>query len=271
MAGIKSAERVLALFEYFSTHQQPATIKDVSEALDMPQSSTSMLVKNLVELGYLLHDRTTRAYMPSLRIALLGNWVAHDRLAAPPLVNKMRALRDDVQHPVILAMRNDVYAQYILVVDAQTDRRLLVQSGMLRPLTRSAAGIALMAGLTGDEIGLITRRLNANAADESGRRREADVIADVEAFREQGWFMNENSINPDVAAISIAVKTNQFVGPLAVSVVGRRDNVVPERDELAAKLKAFGAEWSEAETLVDMDEPMTPLPFYYRELTDNTP
>ncbi|MGZ3338702.1 MAG: helix-turn-helix domain-containing protein, partial [Reyranella sp.] len=52
-AAIKSAERALAILEYFQEKRRAATVGDIAGALSLPQSSTSMLVKCLVSLGYL--------------------------------------------------------------------------------------------------------------------------------------------------------------------------------------------------------------------------
>ena len=57
---IKSAERTLALFEMFSLYQRPLGVGEISKALDIPQPSVSMLVRNLAGLGYLEHDRAAR-------------------------------------------------------------------------------------------------------------------------------------------------------------------------------------------------------------------
>jgi len=59
-SNIKSAARALALIEYFNEKRGPASIKDICQALFMPQSSASMLVKCLAELGYLTRVEGTR-------------------------------------------------------------------------------------------------------------------------------------------------------------------------------------------------------------------
>src|SRR5580698_3728274 len=65
--SIKSAERTLALFELFSREQRPFTVGRVSDALDVPQASASMLLRNLADLGYLEYDRKARTFAPSIR------------------------------------------------------------------------------------------------------------------------------------------------------------------------------------------------------------
>ena len=50
--GVKSAERAMALLEFFAEWRRPATVKEVSQSLGWPQSSTSMLLASLAEAGY---------------------------------------------------------------------------------------------------------------------------------------------------------------------------------------------------------------------------
>jgi len=58
--AIKSAERVLAIFEHFRLTRSPAGASEIGRALELPQSSTSMLLRNLVRLGYLDYAAATR-------------------------------------------------------------------------------------------------------------------------------------------------------------------------------------------------------------------
>jgi DNA-binding IclR family transcriptional regulator len=72
---VKSAARVLEVFEYFAGRKTPATVGEVCSALGYPQSSTSVLLKSLLTLGYLSYDSGTRRYAPSVKVASLGNWI----------------------------------------------------------------------------------------------------------------------------------------------------------------------------------------------------
>ena len=79
-ATVKSATRVLEIFEYFDEVRRPVTIQDVAQALSYPHSSTAALLKSLVSLGYLEHDDRGKTFFPSIRISLLGNWVEAEAL-----------------------------------------------------------------------------------------------------------------------------------------------------------------------------------------------
>lgn len=65
------AVRVL---EYFDEIQQPISLKDIAAHFEYPVSSASALLKSMVVMGY-RYDGYSRTYMPTMRIATLGNWV----------------------------------------------------------------------------------------------------------------------------------------------------------------------------------------------------
>ena len=85
---VKSAARVLEVFEYFAGRRTPATVGEVCNALGYPQSSTSVLLKSLFTLGYLSYDQGSRRYSPSVKVATLGEWIPEE----------LQADADDVGH-----------------------------------------------------------------------------------------------------------------------------------------------------------------------------
>lgn len=89
--SIKSAARTLALFELFSAKQRPLTVGEISKFMGMPQPSVTMLLQNLIALGYIEQDRYARTYAPTIRIAFLGSWIRDmfrmaARVAVEPVV-----------------------------------------------------------------------------------------------------------------------------------------------------------------------------------------
>ncbi|MHC2308715.1 DNA-binding IclR family transcriptional regulator [Bradyrhizobium elkanii] len=74
-AIVKSAMRTFAVLEFFRKTKRAASVTEISSALEMPQSSTSVLLRCLVELNYLEYERKTRLFIPSYRVNLLGDWI----------------------------------------------------------------------------------------------------------------------------------------------------------------------------------------------------
>ena len=92
---VKSAGRVLEIFEFFAHRHGPATVSEVAGTLGFPLSSTSVLLKSLLALGYLEYEPRAREYQPTIRFAVLGTWI-FERLFAdeeeiPRLMDELQA------------------------------------------------------------------------------------------------------------------------------------------------------------------------------------
>jgi len=228
--SIKSAERVLKLFEYFAADQQPANIKQLSEALSMPQSSTSMLVKNLVALGYLEYRVKSRTYWPTLRLALLGDWMTSGLNLRMPFVNACQAIAETCGEVTFLAIQNGIFSQYVLVLDPALSHSMHIESGIMRPLTRTSTGICFLSRLTGEEIGRITRRINSEITVDDFKRSERDVIDDVNMMRRDGYFHADGFMEPGIASIAKLAENVGDTMPLAIAVGGRTDDLAAKKD-----------------------------------------
>ena len=69
---VKSAVRVLEVLELFDRLQREASVGEIARELGYPVSSTSMLLGNLLERGYLRHGPDQRSYFPTPRVTLLA-------------------------------------------------------------------------------------------------------------------------------------------------------------------------------------------------------
>lgn len=168
---IKSARRVLEIFEFFAQTHAAATVKELSQCLGYPQSSTSLLLKSLLTQGYLRYDPPTRAYYPTLRVMLLGSWVHDEIFGNGSLISLLEGLRREFGHSVLLGMRQGIYVRYIVTLCAETTGLPPYATGILRPVCRAAVGKILLAGLRNAEISLIARRANAQETSPPARSR----------------------------------------------------------------------------------------------------
>ncbi|UZW53681.1 helix-turn-helix domain-containing protein [Sphingobium sp. JS3065] len=248
---VKSAERTLALFELFSLHQRPMTVAEITRALGIPQPSASMLLRNLTVLGYLEYDRVHRTYIPSIRIMLLGSWVQRqfseqglierrlDHLSAQLCeVLKMRAT-------VILGIQNVVYSQYVLVRMPQNPD-LLVQSGMLRPITCTSVGKMLLSQKSDAEVEALVRRCNAEVADERQWVRPKEFVAEMHTVRRNGYAETCGTMSPGRSTIAVPVVGTVATMPMAVAVGGLSAQIQENRDAILSALCEFQIGYKEA-------------------------
>ena len=75
--NVKSAERALAILEYFDLQPDGVTVKEVSNGLGIPQSSTTMLLQSLLDLGYVTRLPGTRRFVSGARTAFIEIGRAH--------------------------------------------------------------------------------------------------------------------------------------------------------------------------------------------------
>src|SRR5450759_1498351 len=164
-AAVKSAERALAILEYFRENKHAATVTEIACALGLPQSSTTMLLNSLLKLGYLDYTPQTRKFRPTYRVAVLGSWSQRSLFESGPLTDTMDAIGNAIGETGLLGLQNGPHMQYVHIVVPGEGVLLTVHVGILRPMTCSALGRMLLIGKTNDQIRAIVRRNNADAED----------------------------------------------------------------------------------------------------------
>jgi DNA-binding IclR family transcriptional regulator len=212
-----SIHRGLEILELFAVEQTPLTVGTIASKLGYPQSSTSVLLRGLTELGYLEHDRVARTFQPTLRVTFLGMWLHQGTLAQGSLLEFMERLASASGHVALLGMQNGLYAQYVHIVAARSSR-VGLKPGLLRSICRSAVGKVLLSSKTDDEVRRIVR--NANAVDThypSPVDAEA-LLHELAECRSTGWAETCNSITQGSAVIATCVPISSGGVPLAVGI-----------------------------------------------------
>jgi DNA-binding IclR family transcriptional regulator len=236
---VKSAERTLALFELFALNQRPMGVGEISKALEIPQPSVSMLVRNLSMLGYLEHDRVARTYVPTIRIMLLGSWIHRRFSEEHDLERRLDAIVRQLDETVLVGIQNGIYCQYVLAQLPERPERLEVQSGLLRPITRTAIGRVLLSLKPDPEIEAIVRRCNAEVANEHMRVRPSEFMQIIEQVRRQGYARTGGDMTAGQGVIAIAIPAPTGKMPMGVGVGGSVERVSVKEKQILAALDEF--------------------------------
>lgn len=214
---VKSAGRVLRILELFDVLRREALVSEVSELLGVPQSSTSVLLRSMTLMGYLYFNPESRAFGPTTRVALLGNWINGTMIANGSLARLIERVNQRTGQAVVLAVRNRIWAEYIHVVQATDALRMFVVKGSRRPLVWSGTGFALMSDLPDSHIKRIAMHYNAETGENVCM---AEVLERVDQVRTQGWVASYDLVTKGGAIIAMRLPQFDNEEQIVIGVAG---------------------------------------------------
>jgi IclR family acetate operon transcriptional repressor len=219
-AGVKSAVRALEILEFFDRRRREATVKEIATELGYPQSSTSVLLQTLTARGYLARGSGSRTFQPTLRVSVLGSWMAPTEAPSGEILTMMQELGDITGETIILAaLANDVI-RYVHVVPATGSMRLHVGPGTVRPLATSGAGRVFMSMMSEDQLRGIIIRHNASQKDDASRLSMAAVRRDLAQIKSQRYAISLDRITAGAGVVVLPLPPGAMKTPHALAIGG---------------------------------------------------
>lgn len=233
-AIVKSAMRTFAVLEFFRETKRAASVTEISSALQMPQSSTSVLLSSLVELNYLEYDRKTRRFIPSYRVSLLGDWIRRSPFRDTKLTDLMEELWSATGGETILLGQQTGAAgmRYLHVVPSGYQLQFITHAGQIRPMVRTALGHVLLSQMPNTKIRGIIRRNNADEPSPSARVRETTFLEEIERVRRRGFSESGGRTTPGANTIGMLVPLPKRRAPLAIGIGGPIERIAAKREHI---------------------------------------
>ena len=216
---VKSAARILQVLELFDEERRPMAVAEIAAHYDWPPSSTSALMSSLVTLGYLEYEPGKRVYRPSVRVALLGDWIHRDLLKEGQLARLMEHLNEATGETIVLAAQNGLQSQYLRVLQGTNALRLHLHIGTVRPLFGSGTGSMLLSAMDDDAGRKLARRFNATAP--AGKRVDVEeVLANMAKDRAKGYSISLNQVTMHSGLIALLLPVAPGEQSLVLGVSG---------------------------------------------------
>ena len=214
---IKSARRVFEVLEAFDRERRPLSLKEICERFGYAPSSGAGILKSLVTLGYLDYDHGTRTYFPTMRIAVVGEWVPRTLFGDGAILRLMKNLHRATKETILLATQSDLHAQYVHAVHSGEPFAIAVSPGTLRPLAASGTGWLLLSRRTDDEIERLCRRVEI----ESGRKIDrAALRRNIAAARRDGYVFSKHNVSRGAGIIAMLLPGNAIGRTHVIGVGG---------------------------------------------------
>lgn len=233
--AVKSAIRVLDIFELLAENKNGLSVVDISNKLNIPQSSASNLVKTLHDSGYITRDETKK-YVLGVRLIQLGA-VAMDSLdigvVAKPILQR---LVEKVEETVFLAIRAQNEVVYILKIDSNRSVNTTAQPGYHRPLYHTGLGKAFLSVMTKEEQNEILSNVNLIPITSHTITNKETLIEQLEEFRSQGYAIDDEEGEYGLYCIATTVSILDTNIEAAISVSGLKTRILSNKNAIIRNL-----------------------------------
>ncbi|WP_374527970.1 IclR family transcriptional regulator [Novosphingobium sp.] len=228
---VKSALRTLDIIEFVVAHPQGPIAQDIAAALDIPVSSLSYLLSTLLERGYLVRDG--RRYRPGPGL---------DRLTVKPhaltlgerVEPLVKLLRSDLDETASFMIRSGWEVEALVTESSGQALRYAVDRGERKPLHSLAAGKAILATMSEDELELYFSESARQRFTEHTIVAEAALREELKRIRREGVAEAHQENTRGICGMACpAWVDGQAVGAFAVAIPEVRFDA-----KLAAKTRA---------------------------------
>ncbi|AXI80277.1 IclR family transcriptional regulator [Peterkaempfera bronchialis] len=201
---VKSALRTVELLEFFARRPGMHSLAEVQAALSYPKSSLYMLLRTLVELGWVETDGTGTRYGIGVRALLVGaSYIDGDEAvaAARPVLDR---LADDTTETIHFARLDGTDVVYLSTRQSQHSLRPFTRVGRRLPAHATSLGKALLATHTDDQVRqLLPERLEA-VTEHTITDRER-LIEELRTVQEHGYAVDREENTAGLRCFGIAV------------------------------------------------------------------
>ncbi|WP_235781335.1 IclR family transcriptional regulator [Sinomonas notoginsengisoli] len=217
-AAVKSADRVLDVFELLADAGHGLTHAEIGTSLRIPKGSLTKLLKTLVVRGYLTFDEPTRTHTLGPSLAQLSDRPARVQQLIDVSLPVLQALTRSINESSAL---NRLHGQHTEVIAAATSTQRLVshlREGDLAPLHAVSGGKAILAQMTDDKL---DHYLHTTEFEKVTPHTVTDLPRlrhELEQARSTGIAYSREEYTPGIIGIGTALDLPASFPPCSINV-----------------------------------------------------
>lgn len=232
----KIVKRTLDFFETFAEYGRPLSLTEIAKILKLPVSSCHDVLQSLQERGYVYEIAPRSGYYPSLKLQELANRIVTNDPVIARADIALRDIRDQLDESVLLARVDGMGATYLLVMEPSYPLRFLRRVGdRLGNLYATSVGKALLGSLDERSRRKAVADLELIKLTEHTNTSKEALLAELEASRTRGWYLNKEESEPTVMTVSATFRWNRSV--FIVTVAGPVFRMEAKLDQAVAAVR----------------------------------
>lgn len=245
-ATVKSARRVVDIFEALAETQEGLTLSDLSRRLSIPKSSTSCIVQTLLERKYL--ERTPGGHLVlGARLFDVGVCArAETRLqtvARPIMARLMEQTSESVFIGILTPQSEVLFLDKVVSTQAI---RYDADLGQLRAPHSSSLGKVLLAHLPDEQLEYVLRTKQRSRFTSRTLVDRSRLVKELKAARDLGVAFAVDERVAGVSSIAAVIRATSGRAIAGLVVAGPTHRILQRREELVPRLIYAASEISEA-------------------------
>jgi DNA-binding IclR family transcriptional regulator len=227
VSTVQSLDRGLAILQAIGAADQPMTLGQVAEMMEIDRSTAFRLLHTLKRRGFLAMPASRKDYILGSTIWVLHNHYNWTRMLAKVANDQLRALAaltNETAHIAILE------GKQALFVDCSTANHMVSVSsriGELLPLYCTAHGKALLADATPAELKSLLGKTPLKKYTSTTINSLSALSKDLSVINKQGFAVDDAEFSPDLRCIAAPIRLGKsIVGSIGISAPQLR--VTPE-------------------------------------------
>ncbi|MGG4488184.1 IclR family transcriptional regulator [Metabacillus idriensis] len=233
--SVKSAVRVIEIFELLSQYPEGLTLKEISDELSFPQSSTFNLVQTLSGRGYLIQTSQKKYKLGPKLIHIGSN--AMDSLDVQTEGDAyLRRLMENVQETVFMAVLSQDELVYVSKLEFNRSIRTGAKIGSRMPLYCTGLGKAFLAFLPEGESEVLISGMELRKVTENTITSFGDLRSQLKDFKAMGYSIDDEENEEGLYCVAAPVYNSKNEMAAAISVAGPKVRMFPKKEEIAMKL-----------------------------------
>ena len=240
----QQAAKILELLEFFARTRRPATLAELSAALNWPRSSTFSLMQTLAERGYLYEPRARSGYYPSPRWLSLVQKVADAEPIPDVLGTLVAELSAETGETVAVGGPAGTTAVFLVVQESSAAIRYYAEVGHRLPIHATATGRALLCQYSRAERMALYRRVTFQQYSPVTPLSIEAVEAALREAAGRGWHESHGDHAPDLTGVAFPIPLGER--RLALVVAGPEFRMIGRLPVIAGMIRAALGRYAES-------------------------
>ncbi|MBP2641132.1 MAG: allR [Firmicutes bacterium] len=218
---VKSVARALEIVNYVVKSSKSPSFTVIQEALDIPKSSLSYLLQELVQQNYLQFDNDRKVYYPGLQLIKIGASCLSNSNLSDELWRGIKKLGEELGETTHAVILEDRFVIFIAKYRGTTEVSSISNIGFKLAAHATASGKMLLSSLDEEELDKRFAGIELERYTEFTNTCYTDLKKELVEIRKNGYATDNQANVPGGFCVAAPVydKTGKMIATISASVL----------------------------------------------------